>query len=262
MMTWLWRGFTLLLLGWSSALWAAGASTEAPNIAAAANIKFAMDEIVKNYQQASGHHLRVSYGSSGNFVAQIKHGAPFQLFLSADEKYVDALQHAGMTQDNGVVYAYGRLALVAPKNSPLTLDEDLSGLKALLASGKLSRFAIANPAHAPYGERAKQLLQHHGLWQDLQPAVVYGENVSQAAQFALSGSAQGGIVALSLALAPQFQARGRYLALPQEQHRPLTQRMVLLNNAGSVAQDFFQYLQSEPARAVFSAYGFGLPKVP
>ncbi|MCL1076178.1 molybdate ABC transporter substrate-binding protein [Shewanella dokdonensis] len=233
---------------------------EVPNIAAAANIKFAMAQLVNNYQQQSGNQLRVSYGSSGNFVAQIKHGAPFQLFLSADEKYVEALASAGLTADHGVVYAYGRLALVAPNNSPLTLDTDLDGLSKLLQSGQLQRFAIANPEHAPYGERARQLLQQKGLWQALQPSIVYGENVSQAAQFALSGSTQGGIVALSLAMAPQFRERGRFVALPTELHNPLTQRMVLLKGAGDVANDFYRYLQSEPARAVFRAYGFALPE--
>lgn len=255
-MAWLWRSLALLLLICGSP-WVAA---EVPNIAAAANIKFAMEQIVKNYQQQTGKQLRVSYGSSGNFVAQIKHGAPFQLFLSADEKYVAALASAKVTADNGVVYAYGRLALVAHNNSPLTLDTDLSGLTQLLQSGQLTRFAIANPEHAPYGERARQLLQQKGLWQALQPSIVYGENVSQAAQFALSGSTQGGIVALSLAMAPQFRERGRYVALPDEQHHPLTQRMVLLKGAGDVAQDFYRYLQSEPARAVFSAYGFALPE--
>ncbi|MDF0534608.1 molybdate ABC transporter substrate-binding protein [Shewanella yunxiaonensis] len=256
MIVWICRSVLVLVLAWTSLLQAA----EIPNIAAAANIKFAMEQIVKNYQQQTGQQLRVSYGSSGNFVAQIKHGAPFQLFLSADEKYVEALSSSGITADNGVIYAYGRLALVAPNNSPLTLDEKLDGVAKLLHDGQLKRFAIANPEHAPYGERARQLLQQKGLWQAMQSSIVYGENVSQAAQFALSGSTQGGIVALSLAMAPQFRERGRYLALPVEQYTPLTQRMVLLNSAGEVTKDFYHYLQSKPARAVFSSFGFALPE--
>ncbi|MDL2196044.1 molybdate ABC transporter substrate-binding protein [Shewanella algae] len=248
--------FALALLG----LCLPAAAVQSVHVAAAANIKFALDDIAERYQQQTGRQLKISYGSSGNFVAQIKHGAPFELFLSADERYVDALADAGITRDKGVVYAYGRLALVAPKNSPLKLDQELQGLQQALAAGQIKRFAIANPDHAPYGERARTLLKQKGLWQELQANLIYGENVSQAAQFALSGSTQGGIVALSLAVAPQFQARGHYLALPVDSHAPLTQRMVLLEKAGDDAKAFYDYLQGQEARQVFSAYGFALPE--
>lgn len=133
-----------------------------PAIAAAANIKFALDDIVKNFTAETGLKVRVSYGSSGNFVAQIQHGAPFEMLLSADERYIAELNKVGFTQGEGVQYAVGRLALVAPKNSPLALDIELNGLKALLAAGQLERFAIANPDHAPYGERARELLKKSG----------------------------------------------------------------------------------------------------
>lgn len=230
-----------------------------PAIAAAANIKFALDDIVKNFTAETGLKVRVSYGSSGNFVAQIQHGAPFEMLLSADERYIHELQKAGFTRDEGVQYAVGRLALVAPKNSPLTLDVELTGLKALVATGQLDRFAIANPDHAPYGERARELLKKLGLWDDLQAKLILGENASQAAQFAISGSTQGGIIPLSLAIAPQFQALGHYLALPSELHAPLNQRMALMPNASSTTERFYLYLQSDTARAVFTQYGFGLP---
>lgn len=230
-----------------------------PAIAAAANIKFALDDIVKNFTAETGLKVRVSYGSSGNFVAQIQHGAPFEMLLSADERYIHELQKAGFTRDEGVQYAVGRLALVAPKNSPLTLDVELTGLKALVATDQLDRFAIANPDHAPYGERARELLKKLGLWDDLQAKLILGENASQAAQFAISGSTQGGIIPLSLAIAPQFQALGHYLALPSELHAPLNQRMALMPNASSTTERFYLYLQSDAARAVFTQYGFGLP---
>nr|WP_241461090.1 molybdate ABC transporter substrate-binding protein [Shewanella mangrovi] len=233
-----------------------------PNIAAAANIKFAMQKIVANYQKDTGNKVRVSYGSSGNFVSQLSHGAPFELFLSADEKYVTLLAQAGLTADSGVIYAYGKLALVAPNNSSLTLDPQLDGVKQLLDKQQLKRFAIANPEHAPYGERARELLKSKGLWQPLQDSLVFGENVSQAAQFALSGSTDGGIVALSLAVAPQFQQRGHYLAIPESEYSPIAQRMVLMKQASAEAKQFYQYLQSDRARAVFSDFGFGLPDKP
>ncbi|ABI37357.1 molybdenum ABC transporter, periplasmic molybdate-binding protein [Shewanella sp. MR-4] len=230
-----------------------------PAIAAAANIKFALDDIVKNFSAETGLKVRVSYGSSGNFVAQIQHGAPFELLLSADERYIHELQKAGFTRDAGVQYAVGRLALVAPNKSPLTLDAELNGVKSLLAADKLERFAIANPEHAPYGERARELLQKLGLWDGLQTKLILGENASQAAQFAVSGSTQGGIIPLSLALAPQFKALGQAIALPEELHGPLNQRMALMPKAGATAERFYQYLQSDAARAVFLQYGFGLP---
>ncbi|QSX33829.1 molybdate ABC transporter substrate-binding protein [Shewanella avicenniae] len=228
-------------------------------IAAAANIKFAMQQIVENYQQDTGAKVRVSYGSSGNFVSQLSHGAPFELFLSADEKYVTLVEQAGLTADSGIIYAYGKLALVASNNSSLALDPQLDGLKQALSQGKIKRFAIANPDHAPYGEKARELLTNKGLWQSLQPKLVFGENVSQAAQFAMSGSTDGGIVALSLAVAPEFKQRGRYLAIPESEYSPLAQRMVLMKGASEQAKNFYQYLQSERARQVFSDFGFGLP---
>ncbi|MGI2260956.1 molybdate ABC transporter substrate-binding protein [Shewanella sp. GXUN23E] len=233
---------------------------DTPAIAAAANIKFALDDIAKDFARDTGQTVRISYGSSGNFVAQIKNGAPFQLFMSADEKYIDQLQADGLVTAEPVEYAVGRLALAAPKNSPLTLDTELNGLKTMLAADKIKRFAIANPEHAPYGERAKEYLEHFGLWQSIQPKLIYGENASQAAQFAISGSTQGGIVPLSLVKAPQFTARANYIELPSEFHGNLAQDMVLLPNAGATARAFFDYLQSDKARQVFVDYGFALPR--
>ncbi|TVP13819.1 molybdate ABC transporter substrate-binding protein [Shewanella sp. KCT] len=251
------RGFVLgclLLLGVTPS-WAA----EVPAIAAASNIKFALDKIAADFTKDTGKRVRISYGSSGNFVAQLRHGAPFELFLSADDKYIYQLHKLGVTQSDGEIYAIGRLALAAPKRSPLSLDAELVGVKTLLEQGGLKRFAIANPDHAPYGERAREALQHLGLWQPLQPYLIYGENVSQAAQFALSGSTDGGIVALSLAMAPQFRAASHYVALPSEWHSPMNQRMVLTPKAGETAKAFYAYLSQAKARAVFLEFGFGLP---
>lgn len=235
-------------------------SNDVPAIAAASNIKFALDEIAKQFTQDTGDKVRISYGSSGNFVAQIKHGAPFQLFLSADEKYIYQLNKSKTISDEGVRYAVGRLAIAAPNYSPLKLDAELEGVKSLLKSGDLQRFAIANPDHAPYGERAQEVLESLGLWSSIQPKLIFGENVSQAAQFAVSGSTQGGLIALSLAIAPQFQKMGHYVVIPEELHTPLNQRMVLTPKAGDTAKRFYRYIQSESARKVFSDFGFGLPQ--
>ncbi|MGS0681109.1 molybdate ABC transporter substrate-binding protein [Shewanella sp. 125m-7] len=235
----------------------AQAAQDIPVIAAASSIKFALDDIAKQFTQETGRKVRISYGSSGNFVAQIRHGAPFELFLSADERYITQLTQAKQTRDDGVVYAIGQLAIAAPKSSPLPLDANLEGVKQMLDAKQLKRFAIANPDHAPYGERAKEVLQNLDLWQAIQPNLVFGENVSQAAQFAVSGATQGGLVALSLAVAKPFKARANYVVIPQKYYTPLKQRMVLTLKAGETAKVFYSYLQSESAQAVFADYGFG-----
>lgn len=230
-----------------------------PNIAAAANIKFALDDIAKSFTQTTGKKVRISYGSSGNFIAQIKHGAPFELFLSADSRYINQLKQSGLIADDGQLYAIGKLALVKPRNAHWSLDVSFAGLTKALKNGDITRFAIANPEHAPYGERAQFVLQKMALWPLIEPKLIYGENVSQAAQFALSGSTQGGIVALSLALSPQFKSRAQYVELPFELYAPLEQRMVLLPHAGATANAFYHYIQSPQARNIFKHYGFGLP---
>lgn len=230
------------------------------NIAAASDLKFALEEVSKEFQKDTGQEVTLTFGSSGTFATQIRNGAPFQLFLSADEHYVMLLHKDKITYDEGVLYALGRIALVAPKGSALAVDGELNGLSALIKANKLKRFAIANPEHAPYGQRAVEALRHAGLWEAVQPSLVLGENVSQAAQFAVSGSADGGIIALSLAKSPQMAALAQYALIPAEWHAPLRQRMVLLKNAGPTAKAFYDYLQQPKARGILSNYGFTLPE--
>jgi molybdate transport system substrate-binding protein len=181
------------------------------------------------------------------------------MFMSADEDFVFQLAGEGLTRDRGALYGIGRIVLLAPHASPLAVDEGLQGLKAALADGGIRRFAIANPEHAPYGRAAEEALRHAGLWEAIRPRLVLGENVSQAAQFALSGSTEGGIVALSLVKAPQLAEAGRHALIAAEWHRPLAQRMVLLKQAGESAALFHAYLQGPSARAVLERYGFSLP---
>ncbi len=149
------------------------------------------------YTRETGQSVRIAYGSSGNFRRQIAQGAPFELFLSADEGFVFALAKQGFTLDDGALYAIGRLALVVPAGSPLKLDGELRDIAAAVADGRLRKFAIANPEHAPYGRAAEEALRRAGaVGRASAGHLVLGENVSQAAQFATSGSAQGGIFAL------------------------------------------------------------------
>lgn len=235
------------------------AEPDMPPIAAAADLKFVLDEVAARFKAESGREVKITYGSSGNFVRQLQQGAPFQIFLSADEGFVFQLAEAEKAADRGVLYAEGRIVLFAPHGSPLKPDADFSDLRAALARGQIQRFAIANPEHAPYGRAAEQALKSQGLWEPVQPKLVLGENVSQAAQFASSGSAQGGIFAYSLALAPEIKALGSYALLPSEWHAALRQRMVLMKNASDTARAFYAYVQAAPARTVFKKYGFVLP---
>jgi len=232
----------------------------APVVAAASDLNFALGEIARQFQAETGLRVDVVFGSSGTLTRQILDGAPFELFLSADEAFVETLATAGLTRDRGTLYAVGRIVLFAPPGSPLDPRQGLDGLARLLAAGRVPRFAIANPAHAPYGRAAEAALRKHGLWSDLQPRLVLGENVSQAAQFATTGNAVGGIIAYSLALAPNLQGRGSYALISDSDHPPLRQRMVLLKRAGATVERFHAFLQTPTARATFERYGFTLPK--
>ncbi len=242
-----------------SAAQAPAAAAEGPLVAAASDLRFALRDVARAFQRESGIAPRLSFGSSGNFARQIRQGAPYEIYMSADERYVLDLAKDGFTRDQGALYAVGRIVLFAPPGSPIAVEAGLDGLRAALADGRVRRFAIANPDHAPYGRAAKEALVAADLWAAIQPDLVLGENVSQAAQFAASGSSQGGIFAYSLALSPVFAARGRFALIPADRHRPLRQRMVLLKGAGAAAQRFYRYIRQPAARALLRRYGFALP---
>lgn len=246
-----------------SACFAAPKSTDPPRqavlVAAASDLRFALTEVAGQFQEDQGIKLELSFGSSGNLARQIAQGAPFELFLSADESYVQRLADLGMTRDKGSLYAVGRIVLFAPKGSPLEPDPALKNVADRLADGSLRRFAIANPDHAPYGRAARQALRSLALWEIVQPTLLYGENISQAAQFAASGNAEGGIIAYSLAIAPQFQGHGSYALIPDTLHAPLRQRMVLTRAATTEAGKLYEYLRSPSARETLARYGFAPP---
>jgi molybdate transport system substrate-binding protein len=228
-------------------------------VAAASDLKFALEELSARYEKQTGQKITLVFGSSGQFTTQILQGAPFQIFMSADENFVYKIADAGKTADRGKVYAIGRIGVFTPNGSPLKADGSLKDLAASLQDGRLQKLAIANPEHAPYGERAKQVLQNVGLWSALQSKLILGENISQAAQFTLSGSAQAGIIAQSLAVAPAFADKGRFDLIDAKNHQPLVQRMVLIKPVSPGAQLFYDYLGSAAAQAVLSRYGFAMP---
>src|SRR6185503_17842028 len=169
-------------------------------VAAASDLQFALPEVAAAFHRASPQRVELSFGSSGNFARQIQQGAPFDLFMSADEGFVHRLADAGLTRDRGSLYAVGRIVLMAPAASTLALDPRLDGLRRDWE--RVRRFAIANPEHAPYGRAAREALEKLGLWTQVQERLVLGENISQATQYLSTGAAEAGITALSLALAP------------------------------------------------------------
>ena len=241
---------------------AALASGERPIVAAASDLQFALTDVAERFEADTGKSVRLNFGSSGNFRRQIAQGAPFELYLSADEAYVEALHRDGHTVDAGVLYAVGRIVVIAPatEGGAEIADGSLETLARRLEAGDIRRFAIANPAHAPYGVAAQQALEAAGLWERIRPHLVFGENVSQAARYALSGDTDGGIVAYSLALAPAIRARADFALIAEDQHAPLRQRMVLIEGAGETARAFHDYIQGDAARTILAEYGFVVPE--
>ena len=225
-------------------------------VAAAATLRYALNEIAPEFKKASGHELKVAYGSSGNFYSQIMQGAPFDVFLSADMDFPQKLVHEKKAQSPVKVYAEGRLVLLLPLQSRLKVDGRLKDLADALNDGRLTKLAIANPNVAPYGMRAKEALIHAGIWEQAEPKLVVGENVGQATQFATTGAAQAGLVALSLALAPQLAANTQYALIPREWHQPLVQGMVLLRENNPAAVAFMNYLGTDTARNILKKYGY------
>jgi molybdate transport system substrate-binding protein len=231
-----------------------------PTIAAAANLNFALTEIAEQFARDRGLRVELVFGASGTLTRQIQDGAPFELFLAADEEFPNQLNAAGLTRDAGVVYAVGRLVIFAPKGSPLTVDERLDGLARLAKAGGVTRFAIANPQVAPYGKAAEAVLRKRGVWDTIRPHLVLGDTIAQAAQFATTGNAVGGLIAYSLVQAPGFADRGTHAVIPDADYPPLRQRMVILKRASPTAAQFYSYLQGEAARAIFRKHGYAVPQ--
>lgn len=249
-----------LVIGFALLISLAGAkpvkASDSPLIAVASSMQFAIREIADSFKKDTGIDIRLTLGASGKLFHQIESNAPFELFIAADDTLLPKLAAARRTRGNGVIIARGRLAVFAAAGSPLQPDSSLHGLATALTANQISKFAIANPVHAPYGQRAREALQSVGLWVQLKDKLVVGENVAQAAQFALSGTAQGGIVAHSLLVTAKTSDRGQYALLPEAWHKPILHSMVLLENADETTMIFFQYLKSAKAQRILSHYGY------
>lgn len=236
------------------------ASADEMTIAAASDLNFAFKELVAVFEKQTGHHVKLSLGSSGNFFSQIQNGAPFDLYFSADIRYPQKLEEAGYAVPGSLYrYAIGRIVVWVPTRSPV--DVDKLGMDALL-DPSIRKIAIANPKHAPYGRAAVAAMEHFKVYDRVKDRLVLGENISQAAQYVESGASDIGIIALSLALAPTMKAAGKYWEIPAEAHPPLEQGAVILKGAKSheAAKAFLEFLRSSGGKQVMTRYGFVVPE--
>jgi molybdate transport system substrate-binding protein len=229
------------------------------NVAAAADLNSALQEVADNYEKRTGVVVKLSFGASGALTQQIQNGAPFDVFFSADMDYPRQLIAGGQAESATLYrYAVGRLVLWVPSDSPL--DVERRGMDVLL-DPSVKKISIANPQHAPYGRAAVAALKHYDLYEKVSGELVLGENVSQAAQFVESGNAQVGFVALAHAIAPGMQGKGRYWMVPAEAYPRLDQGAVLISRA-SHRQDaaaFLEYVKTSEVAALLRRYGFSLP---
>lgn len=227
-----------------------------PIVAAAASLRYALDDIATAFELETGQRVRLTYGSTRSLMHQIENGAPYEFFLAADTESVLRLAGEERTEGPPYVFARGRLALVAPSGSPVSVDGELAGLANALAAGDVDHVAVANPEVAPYGRAAREALQKAGLWEDLTPRLVIGENVGQAAQFATTGAAQVGLIAYSLAVSSQIGPQVRAALIPEGWHKPINHSMGLLRGAGTTARAFAAFLKREQARDILEQNGF------
>ena len=245
------------LLSVVTVFFASLANAQQATVVVAANMKPAMDEIYQQYKMAGGQDLRIIYGSSGNFARQIQQGAPFNLFVSADESFPMALHRQGLTVDEGKIYAIGRLALIAHKSRKMKLSLNSAELKKVIDD--TNKIAIAKPDMAPYGKAAIDFLKALGLYESAKNKIVFGENISSATMFVTSGSAGIGLTAYSLAKSKEVMQIADHLLIPENLHEPIKQRMVLLKSPPKPVVDFYAHLQSAKARDVLKAHGYSAP---
>src|SRR3990172_12501703 len=228
-------------------------------VAAASDLNFAMDEICSAFEKANpGIEVDVSYGSSGNFFAQIKQGAPYDIFFSADASYPALLENEGFAvKSHQQLYAIGKIVLWIPRKLTLNPPKGLN----IVLEPEIKKLAIANPKHAPYGRAAEEALRYYGLWDKVQDKLVFGENISQTAQFVQTGSADAGIIAMSLAVSPSMAESGRYLIIPTESYSRPEQVYTVLQRGKDKpgVKTFLEFVQGKKGGKILFDYGFILP---
>lgn len=238
-------------------LFSSGAFAQVPTIAVAANMKDAFLEIITSFKPTGRPEMRVVYGSSGNFTTQILNGAPFNLFIAADEHFPLELYKNGKTVDEGAVYAIGKLAIIAKKSSGIQLlDSKIEMAKAIQKANKI---AIAKPDLAPYGKAAVEYLKAEGLWDLAKNKLVYADNIGVATTYVVSGAADIGFTAVSLAKSPEVIKEANFLSLNPKLYEPIKQRMVLIKGAPQEAVDLYRFIQTPEAKNILQKYGYTTP---
>ena len=231
-------------------------------VAAASDLNFPIKEIIAQFEQRTGHTVKLTLGSSGNFQAQIANGAPFDVYLSADVDYVRQLDRSGFVEPNSLyVYAVGRIVIWVPNASPI--DVQRLGMESLLQP-TAKRIAIANPDVAPYGRAAVAALRHFNIYDRVASRLVLGENIAQAALFVSAGAADIGIIAHSAASADPMRSSGKYWEIPTDAYPRLDQGMAILKQARKsghleAARAFYEWFRNDASRAILKKYGFSLP---
>src|SRR5579863_5188095 len=224
-------------------------------VAAAADLQFAMQDVAARFEKQTGKRVKVIYGSSGNFFQQIQNGAPFDMFFSANLDYPKKLEAAGLTEPGSYYqYAKGKIVIWVRNESKL----DLSGGMQVLLDPSVKKIAVANPQHAPYGQAAVAAMQTEKIYESVKDKFVLGENISQTASFVVSGSADAGIVALSLALSPNMKDKGRYAEIPADEYPPIEQACVILGSSKDkeTARQFLSFVKTAAIGDLLKSYGF------
>jgi molybdate transport system substrate-binding protein len=235
------------------------AAAQSLMVAAASDLQSALPAIAAQFEKDTGHQVRLTFGSSGNFFTQIQNGAPFDVFLSADIEYPRRLARSGQAERGSLSeYATGRLVLWTRNDSGI----DVRGGLTMLGDARVRRIALANPEHAPYGRAAVAALRHEQLYERVRGKFVLGENISQAAQFAQSGGADVGLLALSLALTAALESSGTYVEIPESWYAPLEQAAVVLNSSRQkpLARHFIEYLKKPGSVRILQSFGFAVPR--
>jgi len=250
-------GFRIILIAVVTLLFSSTAFADTVLVAAASDLSYVINAIIPKFEQSTGHKVKLTLGSSGNFFAQISNGAPFQVFLSADVNYPRQLEKAGRAETGSTyIYALGKIVLWVPNSSKI--DIQAKKLQSLL-DPSIRKISIGNPEHAPYGRAAVEAMERAGVYDAVKSKLVYGENISQAAQFVQSGAADIGIIALSLALGESMRASGKYWEVPSDMYTSMEQGAALIKPATAASRAFYEWMRRPESREILSRYGFALP---